>query len=158
HLPKQPAQFGLELWQGNAGPDPANHVEPIPIGLMDVGHVRQWWHGLNRQIEIWRGAGETIAVEMFRRDPDNHDRLRVYEKCAADDGRIGAIIMRPCSVTHYRGERRTLKIVGINEQTPPLRLKAEGPEVVARDELAHDRPRILLRSTATNDNRPIGET
>ncbi len=153
-LPQQRTQLLLEKSRRHTRLHPANNIEPISIRVAYIRSVCQHRHRLNRQIEIRRRARHPIAKETLRRDPGNRHRLGIHPERTANDGSIAGIIVLPRLVAHHCNHRRADNVVRIGDEPSRLRLQTEGAKVVARDKLAHHRPRTLLASIAPCNDWP----
>jgi len=151
------AHFLLKSRKRHTRLQASNEIEPTRLRVVNVRDISNRRHRLDRQVEFrWRSS-ESIAIEALRSDACDGDGLSVDEKGAADDRGITRVGSLPSFVAHDGHGRRAFAIVLVREEPPCVRVKTEGAEIVAGDELAHNGAGVFVRSSTTNREGPISE-
>ncbi len=147
----------MQSRQRDARLDTANDVHPFNLGIVEVRDIGDDSHGLKRQVKVRGSTCKAIAEVALGRDADDGDRLRIDAESAAHNIWIAGIVVRPGVIAHHGSKRGALSIVSIGKEAAGDRLKAECPEVIAGDELTHDRLCHALGVFATGRKRPVIE-
>ena len=127
------------------------------VRVVDIRNIRQHRHGLNRQIKIWRRAGQPVPEKALRGDSGDGYRFCVHPERATHNGSISCIVVRPGLVAHHCDNRRACNVIGVVEKPPHPRSQPERAKVVSGDELAHHRAGALPVPITAHNHGTKGE-
>src|SRR5665213_3268580 len=139
-LAQRSRELRLQRADIRSGPDPAQRVKPMGLGVMqDRAVLTDVWLRLDRYPELGRGVGNAITEETRRCNADYSERPRLNKNCGANDCWIGSVLALPRLVTDHNSGCGCRRVVTVLEDAARIGAKPERSEVVAGDEFAGER-------------------